>query len=475
MLNVSPQSSPQPGPKGGSGGTGAGWAAWVLIGLAIAAVIALAVVNTTGIGTTQSTTAEPEVAATGDTVTVDVTVDGMRFVPDTVDVPVGSRLVVNFTNTGDMIHDLKIGDAESGRIDPGASTTFDAGVMTESVEGYCTIAGHKQQGMVFQVNVTGDASGEAGSTGGISGHEHMMSAGGSNPYVDVPDSATRTAARDGFTAIDPALAPVSGTVHEERWVMTEETLEVAPGVEQVRWTFNGQSPGPTLHGKVGDTFKITIVNEGTMGHSIDFHAGEVSPDENMKTINPGEELTYEFTANHAGAWMYHCSTAPMSLHIANGMAGAVVIDPADLDSVDAEYAMVADEIFLGDPAVGADADRVANGDFDLMAFNYYPNQYDLDPLEAKVGQTIRIWVVNVGPDQPLSFHVVGEQFDKVYKEGAYQLDSKPGEGGSQAIDLQPAQGGFVEMTFNEAGTYTFVNHIMTNAEKGQHGTIVVTK
>lgn len=463
MLNLLSQSSLSPSAKG----TGSGWLTWGLIAVAIVVVIAVAVVNATGKSAPGTHGASAGVSATADnTVTVDVSVNSLRFVPDNVDIPAGSRLVVNFTNTGDMIHDLKIGSAESGRLDAGESTTFDAGVITESVEGYCTIAGHKQQGMVFQVNVTGAAAGSGRSA---------VASGAPNPFVNVPDAVTRTAPRDGFRAVDPALSPAGGTVHEQRWIMREDKVEVAPGVGQMRWTFNGQSPGPTLRGRVGDVFKITIVNEGSMGHSIDFHAGEVNPDNNMKTINPGEELTYEFTANHSGAWMYHCSTAPMSLHIANGMAGAVIIDPPGLGPVDAEYSLVADDVFLGEPQVGADPDRVAAGDFDLMAFNYYPNQYDLDPIKATVGQTIRIWVINVGPDQPLSFHVVGEQFDKVFKEGAYVLDSHAGGGGSQALDVQPAQGGFVEMTFNEPGTYSFVNHIMTDAEKGQHGKIVVTQ
>ena len=209
-----------------------------------------------------------------------------------------------------------------------------------------------------------------------------------------------------------------------------------------------------------------------MGHSVDFHAGEVTPTETMKTIQPGESLTYEFVAHRAGAWMYHCSTMPMSLHIANGMAGAVIIDPKGEDAlgdVDAEYLLTGTEVFLAAPGKeqdGADPQRVSDGSYDLTSFNYYPNQYDdgLAPLHAKVGDTVRIWLVNLGPDMPLSFHVVGEIFDTVYKEGSYLIKGAE-ESGSQAVDLLPAQGGFVEMTFNEPGTYSFVNHIMTNAEK----------
>lgn len=442
------------------------WAAWLIIILALVAVIGLAVMNSTAAqrGATS--------AAPADATTIDVSVDGMAFVPNSVDIPAGTHLVVNFTNTGDQVHDLKIGSAETNRVDPGDSVQLDAGVITESVEGYCTIAGHKIQGMTFMVNVTDEP---ADGSQMASGHDHGVAAA-----ANVPSLAERMAPREDFEAFDPALQPAQGDVHEETWTMTEEEVEVAPGVRQTRWLFNGQAPGPTLRGKVGDTFRITIKNEGSMGHSVDFHAGEVTPNNAMKTIQPGEYLTYEFVAHRAGAWMYHCSTMPMSLHIANGMAGAVIIDPKGEDAladVNAEYLLTASEVFLasaGKEQEGADPQRVSDGDYDLTAFNYYPNQYDdgLAPLHAKVGDTVRIWLVNLGPDLPLSFHVVGEIFDTVYKEGGYLLKGAK-DSGSQAVDLLPAQGGFVEMTFNEPGTYSFVNHIMTNAEKGQHGQIIV--
>ena len=442
------------------------WTAWLIIILALVAVIGLAVMNSTAAqrGATS--------AAPADATTIDVSVDGMAFVPASVDITAGTHLVVNFTNTGDQVHDLKIGGAETSRVEPGESAVLDVGVVTESVEGYCTIAGHKMQGMTFKVNVTDDPAAGEKST---SGHHHAVAA-----PTNVPSLAERMAPREDFEAFDPVLKPAKGTVHEETWTMTEEEVEVAPGVRQTRWLFNGQAPGPTLRGTVGDTFRITIKNEGSMGHSVDFHAGEVSPNNTMKTIQPGESLTYEFVAHRAGAWMYHCSTMPMSLHIANGMAGAVIIDPKGEDAlsdVDAEYLLTSAEVFLaaeGIEAEGADPQRVSDGSYDLTAFNYYPNQYDdgLAPLHAKVGDTVRIWLVNLGPDLPLSFHVVGEIFDTVYKEGGYLLKGAK-DSGSQAVDLLPAQGGFVEMTFNEPGTYSFVNHIMTNAEKGQHGQIIV--
>ena len=123
-------------------------------------------------------------------------------------------------------------------------------------------------------------------------------------------------------------------MHRLTLTVSEVEREVAPGTTQRLWTFGGTAPGPVLHGRVGDVFEITLVNDGTIGHSVDFHAGSLAPAEPMRTIPPGESLVYRFTATKAGIWMYHCSTMPMSAHIANGMFGAVVIEPPDLPAVD---------------------------------------------------------------------------------------------------------------------------------------------
>ena len=491
MAGPSPQKPEKPAGPGGN--NKAEWAAWIVISLVIAAVVILIVTTmspSTGENpqTNASEQSEQSSAAAGEVVELDVQVEGMAFVPNAVEIPAGVSLKITFTNTGDQVHDLKIGRDETGRVNPGETTVLETAAIAKDMQGYCTIVGHHSQGMVFDVAVTDaapagedEAAGDAaGSVAGDSAQHNHESAAGDNPHVTVPSMAQLGTSREGFEAFDARLAPApSDSVHEYTWVATEEVREVAPGVEQLQWLFNGQAPGPTLRGAVGDTFRITLRNEGTLGHSLDFHAGEISPDEAMATVAPGEELVYEFTARRAGIWMYHCATMPMSLHIANGMAGAVIIDPPAeselaLSDVDAEYQMIASEIFLGEREVGADPQRVANGEFDLMAFNYYPSQYTHDPLRAKVGESIRIWVMNLGPDEPLSFHVVGEVFDTVFTEGAYTIrDAK--ETGSQALSLLPAQGGFVEMTFDEPGTYTFVNHVMTRAEKGQSGSIVVTE
>src|SRR5690606_31423226 len=209
------------------------------------------------------------------------------------------------------------------------------------------------------------------------------------------------------------------------------------------------------------------INAGTMGHSIDFHAGELAPDEPMRTIEPGESLVYEFTANRSGLWMYHCSTMPMTQHIANGMFGAVIIEPDGLDSVDRDYVLIQSELYLGAQGGPASDVKAAAMDADVMAFNGRAFQYAAHPLEARAGERVRFWVLDAGPAQPLSFHVVGVQFDTVWTEGAYSVyrgaatdGITRGTTGAQTLPLLAAQGGFVEFVAPEAGRYSFVNHMM---------------
>ena len=218
---------------------------------------------------------------------------------------------------------------------------------------------------------------------------------------------------------------------------------------------------------MGDRFEITLVNDGSIGHSVDFHAGSLAPGAPMRTLDPGESLTYRFTATRAGVWMYHCSTMPMSAHIANGMFGAVVIEPPGLPRVDRSYVLVQSELYLGPQGGTVDADKVDAEQPDAVVFDGYADQYDHRPLPARVGERVRVWVLDAGPNRATSFHVVGGQFDTTYAEGAYLL--RRGHGGAQSLGLQPAQGGFVELTFPEAGSYPFVSHVMVDAERGAHG------
>ncbi|MEZ5322947.1 MAG: multicopper oxidase domain-containing protein [Microthrixaceae bacterium] len=241
------------------------------------------------------------------------------------------------------------------------------------------------------------------------------------------------------------------------------------GVTQAMWTFGGTVPGPTLRGKIGDVFNVTLVNDGSIEHSIDFHASKVAPNVEMRSIKPGESLVYQFKADYAGAWMYHCGTSPTLHHIGNGMYGAVVIDPPDLPPVAHEYVLVQSELYLGPNGKEGDLDKMLAENFDAVVFNGYYNQYVHAPIRVEPNERIRIWVVDDGPSENSAFHIVGTIFDTVFKEGSYVLRPDARRGGSQALDLQPSQGGFVEFTFAVPGNYPFVTHKFSNASKGAMG------
>lgn len=413
------------------------------------------------------------VQATGQTTRVRVEAHDMAYSPSTVTVPAGDRLVVDLVNVDPgSPHDLTFEDGSAtSRVIPGRSETLDVGVLGSDTDGWCSIVGHRQMGMVLHVRVTGAPASRPA--------EPTVAAPGAPTPVDLSRDVD-----PAFRAVNATLPPMGRSrVHRVTLHVRESVLEVAPGVRQRRWTFDGGVPGPTLHGRVGDTFVVTLVNEATTGHSVDFHAGEVVPAEVMRTIPPGGRLAYRFTADRAGLWMYHCSTMPMSTHIAAGMFGAVVIEPPSLPAVDRSYLLVQSEVHLdGDGRVapaGVDAASAAVDTPDLVTFNGVANQYVSRPLTAQPGERVRLWVLAAGPNRGSSFHVVGSQFDTVWSEGAYLLRQGRGGGGSthggaQVLALGAAQGGFVELTAGRPGLYPFVTHVMSDAERGARGALSVT-
>ncbi len=406
------------------------------------------------------------VSATGATKTFDIELGDMFVKPGSITVDAGDKVVLNVMNDGAIQHDLKLnGTTGTPLLDPGGMATADLGVITADSQAWCTQPGHKAAGMVLDIKVRG------GSTAAATASTTGAAAAGANANdAKVDPNATPG---PGWKPFDPTLQPAAGgTVHNVSFDATETVLEVAPGVTQQMWTFNGQVPGPVLRGRVGDVFNVTLTNKGKMGHSIDFHASQTSMDVNMRTLQPGESLVYQFKADYAGVWMYHCGTAPILHHIGNGMFGAVIIDPPVLDKVDHEYVFVQSELYTGPQGQPGDLAKMQTESFDGVMFNGYVNQYKYSPIKVNPGDRIRAYVLDAGPNENSSFHIVGTIFDTVYKEGAYLLQKgNANQGGSQALDLQPAQGGFVELTIPEAGTYTMVTHKFANVGKGGVGLI----
>ncbi|GEL94775.1 multicopper oxidase domain-containing protein [Cellulomonas composti] len=456
---------------------------------ALALAVVLGVVADPAAAGLATADASDGVVATGRTTTVDVQAQDMRFSPARIEVPAGDRLVIRVTNADTDVHDLVVETgATSGRLAPDEVAEVDVGVVGADLDAWCSVAGHRLMGMTLQIVATGDAVEAAAATSADPSADPTAADEHAHHMDPTTDASTPSAAQDldlmaepdaSFVARDAALDPLPAddgpVTHRITLTVQEVVREVAPGVTQRLWTFGGQAPGPVLHGRVGDTFVVTLVNDGSIGHSIDFHAGALAPDDVMRTIAPGETLTYRFTATRSGIWMYHCSTMPMSVHIANGMLGAVVIEPDGLPEVDRQFVVVQHELYLGAQGGEVDAAKVAGEVPDLVVFNGYANQYRDRPLTAVAGERVRFWVLDAGPNRPSAFHVVGGQFDTVFREGDYTLrdGGSTGSGGSQVLALQPAEGGFVELTFPAAGTYSFVTHVMSDAEKGGVGRVLV--
>jgi nitrite reductase (NO-forming) len=391
----------------------------------------------------------------------DVELADISIAPKAITVPKGEEITLNVHNGGKLEHDLQLeGSDGTDMLKPGDSQTITVGPFDASTQAWCTVPGHKDAGMLLAINVAGSDT-----TGG------GTSSGGGSTFN--PDDATidfdATPASD-WKPYDPAIQPApGGTTHRVTFHVIDKVIEVAPGVTQTLWTFNEKVPGPILRGHVGDLFEVTLVNDGTIEHSIDFHASKVAWDDEMRSIKPGESLKYQYQANYAGIFMYHCGTAPALHHIGNGMYGAVIIDPPTLAPVDHEYALVQSELYLGPEGEVGDLAKMTAFEPDAVVFNGYASQYKFHPIRVEPNERIRVWVLDAGPSENSAFHIVGTVFDTTFKEGTYLLQPDARRGGSQVLDLQPAQGGFVEFSLAEKGLYPIVTHKFANVGKGAIG------
>ena len=291
----------------------------------------------------------------------------------------------------------------------------------------------------------------------------------------VPENALDlAAAHKAYDATLPA-AP-AGDLVKVQMTLKDMTVEIAPGVKYNTWAFDGHgAPGPVIHVREGQTVEMTLTNGGAIPHSIDFHAARIAPNVAFKDVLPGESITFRFVAGDPGVFMYHCGTKPVLAHIANGMYGAIVVQPKQaLPAVDNEYVLVGSEWYLNGDGIAEpaslDMSKARARMADWVTFNGYANQYVTHPLTAQPGETTRFWVVAAGPTNNVNFHVVGAMLDRAWVNGDM---TNPPQNGVQTV-LVPAGGGAVfDVKVDEEGLYPFVSHAFADVDLGQVGLLKV--
>jgi len=287
------------------------------------------------------------------------------------------------------------------------------------------------------------------------------------------------------TAVAYRADAANGTVVNIDLTATETIQEIAPGVKYDVWTFNGTAPGPVIRVHLGDTIHFTLTNDSKIGmqHSIDFHAaltpwadlptaGSDTLTGNYQPVNPGETKTFDFVAMFPGAFLYHCGTGPVLQHIANGMYGAIIVEPDNLPP-EREFVLVSSEFYPSakpvDGVYVGDLDRMLAVDPAYVVFNGVADQYKTTPLEVAPDEPFRIWVVNAGPTLTNAFHVIGTLFAKTHDSGnpanvAYGL---------QTFNVAPGSGAMFELQIPDAGLYPFVTHAFAYTGLGSVGLIKV--
>jgi nitrite reductase (NO-forming) len=316
----------------------------------------------------------------------------------------------------------------------------------------------------------------------------MLGARG-NPTVERVDFAkTITATSPAF---DAALAPVSrADVKEFRIPIEDATINIADGVTYRGWTFGGTVPGPVIRARVGDLVRVTVVNESQMMHSIDFHSARIPANVAYRAIMPHDSITFEFTPRDPGAFLVHCGTPPVTLHLMQGMYLAMIVDPRGGwgTEADKEFVIVQSEFYskpaehheegtrgmaAAQPNAEPDWQAAMSKQASYVVFNGRASQYKANPLQVDVGDRVRFFVVNSGPSFDSDFHIVGAIFDRVYPDGNpdHVLEN------IQTYMVPSGGGAIFETVFEEGasgeGIYAFVTHSFADAEKGAVGMIKV--
>jgi len=269
--------------------------------------------------------------------------------------------------------------------------------------------------------------------------------------------------------------------HEVLLEVQNVTAEIEPGVTFDFMTFNGRIPGPMIRVRQGDTVHLTLRNSGNALHNVDLHAVYGTGGGNVATTAlPGKEASVEFKALYPGAFIYHCAVPGMDYHISSGMFGMIVVEPPEgLPEVDREFYLGQNEVYTRRPAGEKghhlfDFQAMVREDPSYVLLNGEKNALTADrhgAIQAKVGETARVFFVCGGPNLGSSFHPIGNVWKKAWSAGA--LTSEP-QRWVQTMAVPPGSCGVFEMEFPVPGEVKLVDHALSRvARKGMLGVIEV--
>src|SRR5215204_4306911 len=316
---------------------------------------------------------------------------------------------------------------------------------------------------------------------GVPGHQL---AGMEGKFLVTPRPPAQTVAEANISHEASDIPPPVGNRAPQTVRVDLLTIELegrlAEGTTFGYWTFNGKVPGPFLRVRVGDTVEVHLKNadDSAMVHSVDFHAATGPGGGAAATqTDPGQEKMVKFKALVPGLYVYHCATPMVAHHIANGMYGLLLVEPeGGLPPVDREFYVMQGEIYT-EGAFGQrgsqefSVDKLLNERPEYFVFNGSVGALSkLYPLEAKVGETERIFFGVGGPNYTSSFHVIGEILDRVYNLGG--VLSEPLRG-VQTVTVPAGGAVIVDFKLDVPGNYILVDHALSRAERGLVGILQV--
>jgi copper-containing nitrite reductase len=275
-------------------------------------------------------------------------------------------------------------------------------------------------------------------------------------------------------AVPAALpAALAGPVAHVNLAVNHQTVSIAPGIRYEAWTFGKAGPGPVIHVREGQVVKVRLTNSSPMPHSVDFHAAQIAPNVAFADIAPGKSK-FSFVASTPGVFMYHCGTSPAFMHIANGMYGAIAVEPKNKPPAHKQYVLVSSEWYLNAPGdktpAGLDLTKANNMTPDWVTWNGYAHQYKEHPLTAMPGDTVRFWVVDAGPSLNTEFHVVGTILSRAWIDAG--LRDAPQHDVQTAI-VPAGGGGVFDVRIDKPGIYPFVSHSFASVNLGEVGLLNV--